>query len=248
MKRSNKTLSALLFTLAVVFCGALLPLGYFALIRSPLLALTQVEFRGVQLISEQDFAKKIKEFLGKPLYGISLNEIRATMELNPQVKSVTIQRRPPHTLIIEVSEHKLVAVAALEKLYVVNDQGQIIPGKYDTQLLPLISGLKNSQSSYSSKMLGLATQALAYYHDSGKALGRIKRIHIHQQLGLISYHENDEKVTLGFDHFEKKWTYLSQVAKFAKYNQKKLTEVYLAKFAVANHVPVRFDLLSAPNR
>lgn len=229
-------------------CSAALGTAYFSLRDSKFLALSTFEISTEEPALAIEINNTLKGLLGKPLYQVSLANVRSIIQKDPRISAVSLRRAPPHTLVIQVRTHKLVAIASLEKLYLVNDRSELINGRHNTEGLPVITGLKLAQSSYTQEMVKIAVQAILAYNVMSKGEERIKRIHIHPQLGLISYGMNDEKVTLGFKDFKKKWRYLAELELLAKNSGRKLADAYLAEFAEANYAPVRFERGGTPNR
>lgn len=238
LRKTIENIAILLLSIALG--SGLLSTLYFRLINSSAFSFDTIEVQGNKSISSVDLEKKLQQFKGQPLFALPLNEMRAIIAQNPQIESVVLQRRTPHSLVITLNEHKLIAAVDIKKIYLLNESLQLIESKNALPSLPIIKGLINSSSEYRLKMLKLCVEAIAAYQKNGNPLGRIKEINVHPQLGLISYHEKDEKVTLGFDHFDQKWAHLRKIEKLAQNEGKNIAEVYLASFAVANHVPIRF--------
>jgi len=92
--------AALAIVASAVALAAFVALGTF----SPILALRTVTVDGTQRVDSQLISDGITPQLGKPLPLVDANAIRDVIARQPLVKSFAIEAKPPHELVIHISE------------------------------------------------------------------------------------------------------------------------------------------------
>jgi len=92
--------AALAIVASVVALGVFVAVGTF----SPILALSTVTVEGTQRVDPQLISDGVASQLGKPLPLVDANAIRDVIARQPLVKSFAIEAKPPHELIIHISE------------------------------------------------------------------------------------------------------------------------------------------------
>lgn len=115
--------------------------GY--LLTSPLIRLEQVVFEGVDEQLKGELLALSDLNFEQSLLAIDMNDLRQTMEHHPWVRSVDLEKRFPHTLMIRVEKEDPWAVLAGEKLYYVNRSGAIFKevGGGENLDYPVITGI-----------------------------------------------------------------------------------------------------------
>jgi len=71
---------------------------------SPVMALRTVTVEGTERVNPELIAEGLAPQLGKPLPLVDANAIRDVIALQPLVKSFAIDAKPPHELVIHISE------------------------------------------------------------------------------------------------------------------------------------------------
>jgi len=98
---------------------------YHFMLRSPYLKLKEVDVRGVagdlrrELIIEGGLSPS------KSLLDLNLSRTKHLMERHPWIRSVSIERKFPHTLIVEAEKEIPRALVLLDRLYYMNSYGEI---------------------------------------------------------------------------------------------------------------------------
>lgn len=125
---------------AIVVVVALLMLAVFF---SPLLALKTITVDGAKLASADQVQSALASLKGKPLPRIDQSEVQKLLTGLVQVQSVTVEARPPSTLLVHLVERIPVAVLKNGEQYVLVDpQGIQLGTVADAAAaqLPLIDG------------------------------------------------------------------------------------------------------------
>jgi cell division protein FtsQ len=133
------------------------------------LALRQVLVVGAERATEAGLVRFGGVTMGANLMTLEVAAIEAAMSAHPWVRKVSVFRRLPSTLVIEVEEHRPMATLALGELYLVNEFGE--PFKRlsadDDFDLPLVTGFDRDSfaNSRAQALLDVqrATQVLGTY-------------------------------------------------------------------------------------
>lgn len=125
--------------------GALLAAALFVglVFFSPLLATRAIDVEGARLTDPQNVEDALQRFEGVPLTRIFKDEVREAVGNVPQVKSVDVILKPPHTITVEL--HERVGVATVQEgqdLILVDSQGKQLStyGQQDRPDVPMIEG------------------------------------------------------------------------------------------------------------
>lgn len=115
-------------TLWMICLGAVALLVAFVLVGafSPLMALRQIDVRGVDRIGADDIAVALEDQLGRPLTLIDHGGIEAVLATFPLIRSYSTEASPPHTLIIRIVERTPVAVVEAAEGFELVDQARVV--------------------------------------------------------------------------------------------------------------------------
>lgn len=118
--------------------------GWRWLHSAPRFAIQRVSFIGLTRVAEADLLRLAALGSGQNLFALDVAQTERAMASHPWVQEISISRRPPDGLTIEVKEHAPAALLALGELYLVNEDGRsfrrVQPG--DSLDLLLITGLE----------------------------------------------------------------------------------------------------------
>jgi len=123
----------------IVLVAALLA----AAIYSPVLALKTVSVSGTRLVTPEQVQAALEPLRGKPLPQISDDDVRGLLGSLIQVKSVSVEARPPSTLAVAVHERVPVALVKQGEQYQLVDVDGVRLGTTDDPVsasLPVIDG------------------------------------------------------------------------------------------------------------
>ena len=115
--------SFVLISLVVISMLFLSLYGY--LLSSPHIRLEQVVFEGIDEQMKNELLTMSDLNFDLSLLAIDMNELKQTMEKHPWVRSVDMEKRFPHTLVIWVEKEEPWAVVVQDKLYYMNRWGGI---------------------------------------------------------------------------------------------------------------------------
>lgn len=116
-----------------------------ALLKSRLLAVSQLVVRGNSRLSSGEIEALLDGVRGQSIFLVDFEECRRRLMDSPWVAEVTLSRVLPSTISVRIVERTPMAVARLgQQLYLVDDQGVIIDEfgpEYREFDLPIVDGL-----------------------------------------------------------------------------------------------------------
>lgn len=119
-------------------------LSLYFFINSAFFALKKIEVSGCNTVPQEEIIKLSGVALGTNLFKVDVRNAIAKIEMQPVVKTVTISRKLPHTLVLHITERTPAAVVVGNDGYLAVD----IEGKYVKKVddlldlnLPVISGI-----------------------------------------------------------------------------------------------------------
>jgi cell division protein FtsQ len=133
--------SCLLIGLAIISLSFLA--GYQYLLNWPYLKLEGVEITGVDFRTKHELLKMSRLNTSMSLLALNMKEIKKNLERHPWVRLVKLEKRFPHTLVIEVEEEEPWAVVLMDKLYYMDRWGKIFKAVEETENVdyPIITGI-----------------------------------------------------------------------------------------------------------
>ncbi len=181
-----------LLILFFVFAGISLffTYSYHYLESSPLLKLKQVEIRGANTDLKKRIIGVCKLDQDVSLLTLHLNEIKQTIERDPWVRSVRVERRFPHKIIVDVEMEHPYALVLMDGLYYMNRWGEVFKQLDDTDSVdyPVITGI-SGPGIHIQKQLQIAAGIIETVARRGseEGLKRISEIHISDDQHLSLY-------------------------------------------------------------
>lgn len=98
---------------------------YEYLLKSPLLRLEEVIVEGVDEELKGGLMKIADLNSDLSLLAIDIHELKKKMESHPWIRSVNLEKRFPHTLVVQAKKEEPWAVVTLDKLYYMNQWGTL---------------------------------------------------------------------------------------------------------------------------
>lgn len=178
---------------------------------------------------------------GVNIFSVNLSLIHKRLLAHPWIEEVIISRKLPDEITIRIKEHKAAAIVDLGRRFLINNKGKIFKefSAEDSGILPVISGLRYSDISTSSKLR---------LHDSSKngvalfikghnnpynavldvlRLGQraesvlpnklIRQILVDREIGITVYAFNKIKeIKLGYENYGDKYELLKKVLLYIK--------------------------------
>ncbi len=106
------------FWLAAILAGV----SWWLLYQSKYFLIDNVSVTGASRITPAHVAKLAHVNVGQPLISVNPQKVTKDIAVLPQVKTVTVERSWPHTVVIHVTERKPIAAARGAKGYVLVDE------------------------------------------------------------------------------------------------------------------------------
>ena len=146
----------LLFVVAII---AILVTGVNLWIQnSDVFRITQVEVTGASILTEDDVSALIPIHeidQGQRIFDIDVAPYKKKIEANPYVAFASLGRKFPKTIKVELSERVPVAYLILDKLYLVDKEGYLLPkmsGKEKFADCPIITGIMVAKPQLGAKI------------------------------------------------------------------------------------------------
>ena len=164
--------------------------GYHLLLTSPYLELKKLEIKGVEGELKQELIQICNFEDGISILAIRLNDLKEKIESHPWIKSVQIERRFPHTIIIESKKEVAAALVLIDHYYYMDFYGKIFKELQDGEEIdfPIITGI-HSKDLQSRTQLNLASQVLkSLESEKGQwSLEELSEIHINKNKTVSLY-------------------------------------------------------------
>jgi len=114
------------------------------IMTSPRFAVTEVEVEGADHRSSEAIATESGVLVGTNVFALDLDGARASILSDPWIAEVSLARRLPGTILVQVVERKAAALLAMGDTFLATGDGEpfkkLEPG--DPVELPLVTGLK----------------------------------------------------------------------------------------------------------
>lgn len=110
---------------------------------SPRFAVTEISVVGAHLRSEEMLLTEGKITKGANVFSVDLDEARVLIAKDPWIREVTLGRRLPGTILVQVAEREASALVALGETYLASRDGEIFKRleSGDPTDLPIITGI-----------------------------------------------------------------------------------------------------------
>jgi len=131
--------------LLVLLCGAVIG-GYYTyqrVMHSTYFHVTQIDVRSTRRAPTDQIHRLVRSVLGQNILSLDLGALRRAVQGHPWVRDVRFERELPHTLRVQVTEHRARALLLMGHLYLVNREGQVFKrADADESVgMPVITGI-----------------------------------------------------------------------------------------------------------
>jgi cell division protein FtsQ len=122
--------------------------GYSRVMASERLRVAKVDVRGSRFLSEGEVRELLGPAVGENILNLDIESLKARLRSSPWVADATVTRTLPDTLKVEVRERVPLALAELERLYLMDGDGGLIDiygprtAVFD---LPIVRGLQSAE-------------------------------------------------------------------------------------------------------
>ncbi|MCP4724799.1 MAG: FtsQ-type POTRA domain-containing protein [bacterium] len=113
--------------------------------NSDIFYVSGVEINGATILTINEIESMIEIEPEQRINDIEVDPLKENILKNPFIENVSIGRKYPSTIKVDVVERKPVAFIALDKVYLIDDQGYILPKSVKTSGYPdypIITGIK----------------------------------------------------------------------------------------------------------
>ncbi len=168
---------------------------YNYLLSSPYMKLERVEIRGVDENIRNDLIHMCRLTDDRSLLSLKLNALKKKMERHPWVRTATVERKFPDTLIVQIEKEKPAMLVLMDGFYYMNQQGELfkrVLGK-DKMDFPILTGLSMEDPDQKIK-LARAAAALSVLRNEKKTWSS-------QNLSEMHFDERGE-ISLYFNHLQ----------------------------------------------
>src|SRR5262249_24186282 len=118
--------------------------GYSRVMASERLRVGKVEVRGGHFLSEGEVRELLGPAMGENILGLDIDALKARLRASPWVADATVSRNLPDTLRVDIRERVPLALAEMDRLYLMDGDGALIDiygprtAAFD---LPIVRGL-----------------------------------------------------------------------------------------------------------
>ena len=147
-------LKAFMFLSVLTVISLTFVMLYNYLLTSPYMKLEHVEIRGVDETTKNQLIQMCGLNLDQGLLSLKLASLKKKMEQHPWIRTATVERRFPHTLIVEVEKEDPVAVVLLNQLFYMNRWGQMFKPVLPAEEMdfPVITGIWATDPNQKEKL------------------------------------------------------------------------------------------------
>lgn len=159
--------------------------GYRWLTSSPRFALAGLEVRGARELTTADVAAALGPAMGENLFQLPLDQIEQRLRAQPWIADVSVSRRLPDHLVVEIDEHRAAALVDLDGLYLVDASGHPFKradlARGEAVGLPVVTGIgrdsyRRRTGEAEERIRAALAAAGAYAADPGRPpLGEVHR-------------------------------------------------------------------------
>jgi cell division protein FtsQ len=153
-------------------------LGYARVMASDGLRVNRLEVRGGHFLSEGEVRELLGPAVGENILGLDIEALKARLRASPWVADATVSRTLPHTLKVAIRERVPLALAELDRLYLMDGDGGLIDiygprtAAFD---LPIVRGL---QGLPAEARRDRAERAGALLRDLDELAAEISEVHV----------------------------------------------------------------------
>jgi cell division protein FtsQ len=164
--------AALFITVAAVWGG------YSSVMASERLRVSKVEVRGSRFLSDGEVRELLGPAVGENILGLDIEALKARLRASPWVADATVARTLPDTLKVEVRERVPLALAEVDRLYLMDEDGDIIDiygprtASFD---LPIVRGLQGVEGEARRDR---AERAGALLRDLGELASEVSEVFV----------------------------------------------------------------------
>lgn len=182
----------LLLTLITVISLSFLSV-YNYLMRSPYMRLENVDVTGIDGNIRYEMIRMSGLNTDVSLLSLNLNKLKYKMEQHPWIRSVKLERRFPHTLVVQAEKEAPLAIVVMGKNYFMNQWGEVFKQANDLENLdlPIITGISEDVSKRQVQLeKAVYVINTLKMEDEPWSLNELSEIHLKKHEGISLYFNN----------------------------------------------------------
>lgn len=151
--------------------------AYTNVMASERLEVERVDVRGSRFLSEGEVRELLGPAVGENILGLDIESLKARLRASPWVADATVSRTLPDTLRVDIRERVPLALAELERLYLMDGSGTLIDlygprtAGFD---LPIVRGLVGASGEERRDRAERAGQLLRDLGDLGAEVSELE--------------------------------------------------------------------------
>lgn len=222
-------MKTIIICLTLLISGALIPVLYTWICDGSVLSIKTLHVHGGSHAKPEELQLYLREFIGKPLYGVDLKQVQRIAGKHPWVAAVTVRRQPPTELEVRVEERVATALIKQDKLWVIDSLGTIFKtAESEEELsLPQVSS-------------ALDVPALVAHQEAKSPAGAIAHVEAYGFNQHKVVFASGLEVIVGDKNLVAQWQKLARLLKMLGEKQSTLAFVYLDDTPKLNQIAVRF--------
>lgn len=210
-----------LFLLIVV--SNLFVLAYDLFVQSTYFESKAVVITGAYRLSKKDIMEQAQVKMGANILSVNLTLAKNRLQAHPWIASASVRREFPDTVIIEIKEHRPIAVVDMGQKYLMNINGELFKrwSPEDSVVLPVINGLTGTDIAFSRMYPNIITDGVLDVLRLGSDFESVipnrivKRILVDRELGItLCVSENMKTIKLGHTDYQVKYENLKRALFF----------------------------------
>jgi cell division protein FtsQ len=186
-------------------------------IDSPQFHIRRIEFAPTPHLGQDDMVALAGVDMGDKLLEVDTDAVAARIASHPWVATVHASRRLPSSLVIDVTERRAVAVAALSGLYLIDENGRPFKraSMAEADGLPVLTGIERERFGEMAEVSAAAyREALAVLRTYRAKPNRpaVTEVNIDPAFGFTFFlFDGGAEIRLGRGHFGEKLAQLDQI-------------------------------------
>lgn len=218
-----------ILSLVFIVSGSLIPVVYVWFTEGSALSIQTIDVKSGARAKPEELQLYLRDFIGKPLYGVDLQAVRRAAEKHPWVALAAVRRQPPRALEVWITERQPVALIKKDRLWVIDALGVAFKTAESEQelLLPLITDSK-------------AVKVLLTHQQTAKPGGSILEVQERAEGQYQVLFVGGLEVVIGHQNSLKQWQNLVLILKSLQERQGDLAFVYLDDTPKRGQIAVRF--------
>jgi len=168
---------------------------YNYLLTSPYMKLENVEIHGVDEAIKNELLQMCGLTSEQGLLSLKLESLRKKMEKHPWIRTATVERRFPHSLIVQVEKEEPVMLVLLDQLYYMNKQGRLFKPVLPAEEMdfPILTGLSGTEIDQMEKLdQTVKVLTVLKAEEDRWSLQNLSEMHLNKNGGISLY----------FNHFQ----------------------------------------------